>query len=99
MPQYTRAIIHLDDGQNVYFRDPRKFGVLKLVKNTTEIDAKLGPEPLDEDFTLQYFSEGLAKRTAPVKAFILEQKFIAGIGNMYADEALFAARNRPAAAC
>ena len=91
MPQYTRAIIHLDDGQNVYFRDPRKFGVMKMVADTKEIDAKLGPEPLDEDFTLQYFSEGLAKRTAPVKAFILEQKFIAGVGNMYADEALFAA--------
>jgi formamidopyrimidine-DNA glycosylase len=90
-PQYARAIIHLDDGQNVYFRDPRKFGVMKMVADTKEIDAKLGPEPLDEDFTLQYFSEGLAKRTAPVKAFILEQKFIAGVGNMYADEALFAA--------
>ena len=64
---------------------------MKMVADTKEIDAKLGPEPLDEDFTLQYFSEGLAKRTAPVKAFILEQKFIAGVGNMYADEALFAA--------
>ena len=91
VPQYTRAIIHLDDGQNVYFRDPRKFGLMKIVTDTKEIDAKLGPEPLAKDFTLKYFSEGLAKRTAPVKAFILEQKFIAGIGNMYADEALFAA--------
>jgi len=90
-PQYARAIIHLDDGQNVYFRDPRKFGVMKLVADTKEIDAKLGPEPLAEDFTMQYFSDGLGKRTAPVKAFILEQKFIAGVGNMYADEALFAA--------
>jgi len=64
VPQYTRAVIHLDDGQEIFFRDPRKFGVLKLLKNTAEIDAKLGPEPLDKDFTLQYFSEGLAKRTA-----------------------------------
>ena len=95
VPQYTRAIIHLDDGQNVFFRDPRKFGVLKLMKNTKEIDAKLGPEPLGSDFTLKYFNEGLARRTAPVKAFILEQKFIAGVGNMYADEALFLARIDP----
>jgi formamidopyrimidine-DNA glycosylase len=94
-PQYTRAIIHLDDGQNVFFRDPRKFGVLKLLKDTKEIDAKLGPEPLGEEFTLKYFTEGLAKRTAPIKAFILEQKFIAGVGNMYADEALFLARIDP----
>jgi formamidopyrimidine-DNA glycosylase len=94
-PQYTRAIIHLDDGQNVFFRDPRKFGVLKLLKDTKEIDAKLGPEPLEKEFTLKYFTEGLAKRTAPIKAFILEQKFIAGVGNMYADEALFLARIDP----
>ena len=95
VPQYTRAIIHLDDGQNVFFRDPRKFGVLKLIKNTKEIDAKLGPDPLEKEFTLKYFTEGLSKRTAPIKAFILEQKFIAGVGNMYADEALFLARIDP----
>jgi formamidopyrimidine-DNA glycosylase len=94
-PKYTRAIIHLDDGLNVFFRDPRKFGVLKLLKDTKEIDAKLGPEPLEKEFTLKYFTEGLAKRTAPIKAFILEQKFIAGVGNMYADEALFLARIDP----
>ena len=45
VPQYTRAVIHLDDGQEIFFRDPRKFGVLKLLKNTAEIDAKLGPTP------------------------------------------------------
>jgi formamidopyrimidine-DNA glycosylase len=54
-PQYSRAIIHLDDGQNIYFRDPRKFGILNLVKDTLEIDAKLGPEPLEEAFTPQVF--------------------------------------------
>jgi formamidopyrimidine-DNA glycosylase len=95
VPQYTRAIIHLDDGQNVFFRDPRKFGVLNLVKDLREIEGKLGPEPLEKEFTLKYFTDGLAKRTAPVKAFILEQKFIAGVGNMYADEALFLARIDP----
>jgi formamidopyrimidine-DNA glycosylase len=94
-PKYTRAIIHLDDGQNVFFRDPRKFGVLNLVKDLREIEGKLGPEPLGKEFTLKYFTEGLAKRTAPIKAFILEQKFIAGVGNMYADEALFLARIDP----
>ena len=95
LPQYTRAIIHLDDGQNIYFRDPRKFGVLNLVADLREIDAKLGPEPLEADFTLKYFTEGLAKRSAPVKSVILDQKFIAGMGNMYADEALFLARIDP----
>ena len=69
-PKYTRAIIHLDDGQNIFFRDPRKFGVLKLLKDTKEIDAKLGPEPLEKEFTLKYLREGLSKRTAPIKALL-----------------------------
>ena len=94
-PKFTRAIIHLDSGQNIYFRDPRKFGVLKLVKNTKEIDAKLGPEPLEETFTLKVFTERLTNRKAPIKALLLDQKFLAGVGNMYADEALFAARIDP----
>jgi formamidopyrimidine-DNA glycosylase len=94
-PRFTRAIIHLDSGQNIYFRDPRKFGVLKLVKNTKEIDAKLGPEPLEEAFTLKVFTERLSNRKAPIKALLLDQKFLAGVGNMYADEALFAARIDP----
>ncbi len=54
-PQYTRAIIHLDDGQNIYFRDPRKFGVLNLVADLREIDAKLGPEPLEADLHPEIF--------------------------------------------
>jgi formamidopyrimidine-DNA glycosylase len=94
-PKFTRAIIHLDSGQNIYFRDPRKFGVLKLVKNTKEIDAKLGPEPLEEAFTLKVFTERLANHKTPIKALLLDQKFLAGVGNMYADEALFAARIDP----
>jgi formamidopyrimidine-DNA glycosylase len=94
-PLYSRAVIHLDDGQNIYFRDPRKFGILNLVKDTLEIDAKLGPEPLEAAFTLPIFTEGLLKRSAPVKSVILDQKFIAGVGNMYADEALFLAKIDP----
>jgi formamidopyrimidine-DNA glycosylase len=94
-PKFTRAVIHLDDGQSIYFRDPRKFGVLKLLKDTKEIDSKLGPEPLEERFTLKSFAERLANRTAPIKALLLDQKFVAGVGNMYADEALFAARIDP----
>jgi len=95
MPKFTRAIIHLDNGQNIYFRDPRKFGLLKLAKNTNEIDAKLGPEPLEAGFTLKLFAESVLKRTAPIKALLLDQKFVAGVGNMYADEALFLARIDP----
>ncbi len=90
-PKYTRAVINLNKGTNVFFRDPRKFGVMRLVKNANSITSKLGPEPLEPDFTPQVLAQRLAKRKAPIKAILLDQHFIAGIGNMYADEALFAA--------
>lgn len=94
-PKYTRAIIRLDNGTNVFFRDPRKFGVMRLVKDKNSIVGKLGPEPLEADFTPSVLAQRLAKRKAPVKALLFDQGFIAGIGNMYADEALFAARVHP----
>jgi len=94
-PKYTRAIIHLDEGINIFFRDPRKFGVMRLVEDASIIVGKLGPEPLEAGFTPQVLAQRLANRTAPVKALLSDQTFIAGIGNMYADEALFAARIHP----
>jgi len=95
-PEYTRAIIHLDNGRNIYFRDPRKFGILKLVRDVNEVECKLGPEPFDRNFTVKALIERLKNRTAPIKALLLDQKFMAGVGNMYADEALFAAHIHPA---
>ena len=94
-PQYTRAILHLDDGNAVFFRDPRKFGVLRLVGSVAFIEDKLGPEPLEDDFTAAVLAKRLANRTAPIKAAMLDQKILAGVGNMYADEALYAARINP----
>ncbi|MFC1939450.1 bifunctional DNA-formamidopyrimidine glycosylase/DNA-(apurinic or apyrimidinic site) lyase [Chloroflexota bacterium] len=89
-PRYTRAIIHLDKDTNIFFRDPRKFGVLRLVKDENSVVGKLGPEPLEADFTPEVLARCLAGRTAPMKALLCEQSIIAGIGSMYADEALFA---------
>jgi len=94
-PKYTRAIIHLDKNTNIFFRDPRKFGLMRLVKDKGIITGKLGPEPLEAAFTSQVLAQRLAKRKAPIKALLCDQSFIAGIGNMYADEALFAARIHP----
>jgi formamidopyrimidine-DNA glycosylase len=94
-PEYTRAIIHLDDGSNIFFRDPRKFGTLQLVKDSDIVLCKLGPEPLSSGFTPETLYDSLKKRRAPIKAVLLEQGFIAGIGNMYADEALFVAGIHP----
>ncbi len=94
-PKYTRAIIHLDKGTDIFFRDPRKFGAMWLVGDKDTIVGKLGPEPLETDFTPQVLAQRLKKRTAPIKALLFDQSFVAGIGNMYADEALFAARIHP----
>ncbi len=94
-PKYTRAIIHLDKGTNIFFRDPRKFGAMWLVGDKDTIVGKLGPEPLEADFTPQVLAQRLKNRTAPIKALLFDQSFVAGIGNMYADEALFAAGIHP----
>ena len=93
--KFVRAIIHLDDGSNIYFRDPRKFGIMWLVDDKESIASKLGPEALGKGFTARVLAERLGKRTAPIKALLCDQSLVAGIGNMYADEALFAAKIHP----
>jgi formamidopyrimidine-DNA glycosylase len=93
--RFIRAIIHLDGGKKIYFRDPRKFGVMWLVKDRNTVGDKLGPEPLEDDFTPQILAKRLSKRTAPIKALLCDQGLVAGIGNMYADEALFLAKIHP----
>ena len=93
--KFTRAILHLDKGINLYFRDPRKFGAMWLVTDASSVTSRLGPEPLEAGFTPKTLAQRLANRTASIKALLCDQTFIAGIGNMYADEALFAARIHP----
>ena len=66
-----------------------------LIEDSNTIVGKLGPEPLETSFTPQVLAQRLNSRKAPIKALLLDQHFIAGIGNMYADEALFAARIHP----
>jgi len=96
--KFVRAIIHLDDGGNIYFRDPRKFGIMWLVDDKESVAVKLGPEALGAEFTAKVLAERLSQRTAPIKALLLDQGLVAGIGNMYADEALFSAKIHPARA-
>ncbi len=93
--KFIRAILHLDNGTEIHFRDPRKFGVMWLVDDKNTVIGKLGPETLDADFTPRLLAQRLRNRTAPIKALLCDQTFIAGIGNMYADEALFAAGIHP----
>jgi len=93
--KYVRAILYLDKKTALHFRDPRKLGVMWLVKDKLTVVGKLGPEPLEADFTPQLLAQLLTARSAPIKALLCDQTFIAGIGNMYADEALFAAKIHP----
>ena len=93
--KFVRAILYLDEETGLHFRDPRKLGAMWLAKDKNEIVGKLGPEPLEDSFTPQVLAQRLNNRTAPIKALLCDQTFIAGIGNMYADEALFTAKIHP----
>jgi len=95
--RHLRARFLLDDGRELWFTDPRRFGEAFLVEdsNLQERFARLGVEPLSEAFTPELLGEIVAGRTAPLKSFLLDQGSIAGVGNIYADEALFRARLHP----
>jgi formamidopyrimidine-DNA glycosylase len=93
--KYARAIFQLDNGAALHFRDPRKFGVMWLAADESAVASRLGPEPLDDDFTNETLADILRNRKAPVKPVLLDQSIIAGIGNMYADEALYEAKIHP----
>jgi formamidopyrimidine-DNA glycosylase len=104
---YVRLALELADGREVRFRDIRKFGKVglygrdpgtgELVSEAggTGVFAALGPEPLDPGFTLRDFRRRLRRRKGRLKPLLLDQSFVAGVGNIYADEALWAARLHP----
>ncbi len=93
--RYTRVIFKFTDGSELVFTDVRRFGAMYLVADEKEVVGDLGVEPLSEEFTPEILAKLLAKRTAPIKAVLLDQTVIAGVGNMYADEALFSAKIHP----
>jgi formamidopyrimidine-DNA glycosylase len=92
---YLRARFRLDDGTELRFLDLRKFGTMWLTDDPARVLTGLGPEPLDGAFTADVLRSVLRRRSAPVKAVLLDQAAIAGIGNLYADEALHYARIHP----
>ena len=95
---YCRAVVRLDDGSDVIYRDVRRFGTWLLV-DAEELDPyladRLGGEPLERTFTARRLGARLEQRRVPVKAALLDQRTIAGMGNIYADEALWRARIHP----
>jgi formamidopyrimidine-DNA glycosylase len=95
--RHLRARFQLDDGRELWFTDPRRFGEAFLIDDA-DLDRRferLGIEPLSESFTPEALGEMAAGRTAPLKSFLLDQSGVAGVGNIYADEALFRAGLHP----
>ncbi|SRR6266550_4298135 len=95
----TRVTFTFADGSKLFFNDQRKFGWVRLLP-TVEVPAidffqKVGPEPLADDFTAKDFIARLRKRKSAIKAVLLDQTVVAGIGNIYADESLWAAKIHP----
>jgi len=93
--RYTRAAFHLSNGHRFVFNDRRRLGVMWLVDDAETVVCKLGPEPLDRSFTAAVLRQRLSRHHIPIKAALLDQHIVAGVGNMYADEALFAACIHP----
>lgn len=97
----TRVVLEFDDGSHLYFNDQRKFGWMKLYPSievpTIHFMKKVGPEPLEDDFTADMLWERLQRRkNTTIKAAILDQTVLAGVGNIYADEGLWGAKIHPA---
>ena len=98
-PPHARVTFLLQDGHRVVFCDPRRFGTGELLLGSVALEAfyaaRLGVEPLSQAFTAAHLRALARGRRAPVKAFLLDQTKVAGMGNIYADEALFRARIHP----
>lgn len=95
--KHDRLLLRLSNGKYLAFNDTRKFGRVWLVSQPAEIFGKLGPEPLEKDFTARWLFENLNKRQRRLKPLLLDQTFIAGLGNIYTDECLHIAKLHPLA--
>jgi formamidopyrimidine-DNA glycosylase len=98
-PAHTRVRMELDGGHRLIYDDPRRFGTGHLVHSAAARDAYLGArigiEPMTPEFTVEHLRALARERRAPIKSFVLDQRRIAGVGNIYADEALFRAQIHP----
>lgn len=93
--KHEHVIINFTNGLQLRFHDTRKFGRLYLVMDPTPILGRLGPEPLSSEFTARHLAESLKSRNRMMKPLLLDQSFIAGLGNIYVDEALWDAKIHP----
>jgi formamidopyrimidine-DNA glycosylase len=98
--RFVHARLHLDDGRTLCFKDVRRFGRMAVVDagdySSLPTLAALGPEPLSDEFDPDVFASVVARSVSPIKPFLLSQRPVAGVGNIYADEALWLAKIHPA---
>lgn len=105
VPKHARVRLFLEGNQELRFVDQRTFGQMWYVPPETEVSSVvtglklLGPEPFSAEFSIAYFAQKLHRRARPIKTALLDQSLVAGLGNIYADEALFVARVLPATLC
>ena len=97
MSKHDHVIFYLDNGMQLRYNYVRKFGRMELIEKNDDyrVFKNLGPEPFSEDFSLKYCKEYLKNSRLPIKQVLLDQSFVAGIGNIYADEILFAMKVNP----
>jgi formamidopyrimidine-DNA glycosylase len=96
--RYTHLIIPFNDGSELRFTDLRKFGLVYLFLSEEELNqylSKLGPEPLEDDFTAELFQQLVARRKGMLKPLLLDQSVLVGLGNIYVNEALFVSGLHP----
>lgn len=93
--KHDRLVLQLSGNKSLVFNDTRKFGRIWLTADPQEVLGKLGPEPLGRDFTPQWLYASLQRRHRQLKPLLLDQTFLAGLGNIYADEALHIAKLHP----
>ena len=94
-PDYTRVTLHFVDGGSLAFADARKFGRLRIVEGDPHAALQVGIDPFDRALTPRRFGDMLRGRTTPIKVWLLDQRRLAGVGNIYACEALYDAGIRP----
>lgn len=99
--RHMHVVFYLKDGRQLRYHDTRKFGRMRIMPLNTDFTHfhELGPEPFDPAFTAAYMHEWKKGRREPVKSLLLDQSFVAGIGNIYADEILAASHIRPGRSC
>ena len=99
LPRFARAVVDFDDGSSLVFVDSRALGTIDIHPAGADLDLGLGPDAADPEWTAAQLGEALAPRRGPIKPALLDQRLVAGLGNIYAAESLWRARVSPFSPC